>query len=122
MKVRIIIGLSLFCFAIPGIIYGQQPQGQDKPAPVEQPRQGAPSYMGGKEHYLPDSPSYMSGKKHYLPRQPISKAAESSQDNVQTSVSKKNQESGQSPILEIQEGIPIQIRIKQGSDVSDMND
>ncbi len=122
MKIEIVIGLTLFFFTHFGIVYGQQAQGQDKPALVGQPSQEAPSYMGGKDHYLPDSPSYMSGKKHYLPKRSISKAEEPSQDNAQTSVSKEEQKSGKTQTFEIQEGIPIQIRIKQGSDNSDIND
>ena len=123
MKIKIVLtALSLFWFVHLGIVYGQQAQGQDKPAFVEQPSQEASSYMGGKEHYLPDSPFYMSGKKHYLPKRSISKAEEPSQDNAQTSVSKEEQKSGKTQTFEIQEGIPIQIRIKQGSDNSYIND
>jgi hypothetical protein len=41
------------------------------------------SYMGGKEHYLPDSPNYMAGKEHYLRGGSFSKNEKVVQGNEQ---------------------------------------
>lgn len=119
MKVKIIMGLSLFCLAHPGTFYGQQAQGQEKPALVGQSTQDTPSYMSGKDHYLPDSPSYMSGKKHYLQGRPPSKTDQSSQDS-QASVSKEGEARGGSQNLEKQERIPFQFEFTKDPDNSDV--
>jgi hypothetical protein len=119
MKIGIaLIGLSLFIFGYLGIAYAQKEQGQNIPA-GEQSSTESPSYMGGKEHYLPNSPTYMSGKKHYLPDRSIPKPEKPSQDS-EASASKEEIAPDESQNLEDQERFPFRIELRENPDNSDI--
>jgi hypothetical protein len=91
-----------------------QAQGEKKPGGMagsgESPSEYRP-YMGGKEHYLPDSPYYMAGKKHYLQGDSSSKTEKNSQGKGQIPLLRGEMESGDREKSEEQGGTQVQINI-----------
>jgi hypothetical protein len=112
MKTKSLLFIVMICFlSHGGVVQAQQEKGQaDKGGTILSPSEYQ-SYIGGKEHYLPDSPNYMAGKRHYLQGDPFPDSGKIIQRNEPVSVSKGEMASGERKESDDQGGTQIQVNI-----------
>jgi hypothetical protein len=103
--------IMIWFLSLSGTVQAQQEKGQGDVAGTEQSPSEHHSYMGGKEHYLPDSPYYMAGKKHYLQGQPSSSSEKIGQGKEQIPDLKRDQTTKEKKESEEQGGDHFQIEI-----------
>jgi hypothetical protein len=103
--------VMIWFLSLSGTVQGQQEKGQEDKAGTGQSPSDYHSYMGGKEHYLPDSPYYMAGKEHYLQGQPSSNSGKPGQGKEQIPKLSGDQATKQRKESEEQGGNQFQIEI-----------
>ncbi len=112
MKRKSLLYVAIICLlSHVGMVQAQQEKKQDGRAGIGESPSEYPSYMGGKEHYLPDSPNYMAGKRHYLQGDSSSKTEKNGQEEGQIPLLRGETESGEREKSEEQGGTQVQINI-----------
>jgi hypothetical protein len=114
MRVRgklLLCSIMIWFLSLSGTVQAQQEEGQGDRGGTGQSPSDYHSYMGGKEHYLPDSPYYMAGKEHYLQGQPSSDSAKTGQGKEQIPKLSGDQEYKERKESEEQGGDHFQIEI-----------
>jgi hypothetical protein len=112
MKRKSLLSIAMICLLSHGVmVQAQQEKKQGGMAGIGESPSEYPPYMGGKEHYLPDSPNYMAGKKHYLQGDSSSKTEKNSQGKGQIPLLRGEMESGDREKSEEQGGTQVQINI-----------
>ncbi len=82
MKIRSLLFIVIIWFLfLGGVVQAQQEKGREDRLGTGQSPPENDSFIGGKEHYLPDSPFYMAGKRHYLQSDSSSNSGKIEQGN-----------------------------------------
>ncbi len=112
MKGKSLLFIAMICLlSHGGMVQAQQEKKQGGMAGIGESPSEYPSYMGGKEHYLPDSPNYMAVKRHYLQEDSSSKTEKNDQREGQIPALTDEMESGEREQSEEQGGTQVQINI-----------
>jgi len=112
MKTKLLPFIVIIGFLfLGGTVQAQQEKGREDLAGTGQLSAQYDSYMGGKEHYLPNSPFYMAGKRHYLQTESSSNSGETASKNEENSTSKNEMQAAEREEPEQQGGPQIQIEI-----------
>jgi hypothetical protein len=114
MRIRgnlLLCSILIWFLSLSGTVQAQQEKRLEDRAGTGQSPSDYHSYMGGKEHYLPDSPYYMAGKEHYLQGQPSSNSGKPGQGKEQIQELGSEQESKERKEPQEQGGDHFQIEI-----------
>lgn len=112
MKAKSLLSfVMIWLLSLGGTVQAQQAKGQGDMAGTGQSVSEYNGYMGGKEHYLPDSLHYMAGKEHYLQEHPSSDTGKIGQGKEQLPVLKDDKASEEKKESEEQQEPHIQIEI-----------
>ncbi len=103
--------VAIWVLSLSGMSQAQHEKGRGDMTGANRSPSEYQSYIGGKEHYLPDSPNYMAGKKHYLRGDSFSDTEKIGQGKEQIPVSRGEMESRDRKKSEEQGETQVEINI-----------